>query len=424
MRAFIHSYFNNLSGLETSNLRKSIKFILLFLFAVFLFWFFGRNLDWQEVGASLRAANPFYVALATLVICFGYFLRAKRWQVLLEPITETSLKELFATTTVGFAAVFFVGRMGEMVRPMWLPMRDKRVRPSAALVTLLLERVFDLTALICFFSVNLIWFNVPAGRESEFGYIKLIGYLMLAAAIMSFAGLTIYQRYSVYFIGLAERLTDRKFIPRRLRRIFISLLKQLAAALQILKNWREIVSVFFWTTMLWLSIAVPTWLVILAFDLPVKVGLSDALFVMGFAAIGSLIPTPGGAAGAFHAATAGGLLFLNISTKDAAAVSIVMHLVYFAPALIFGFYYFFHGDISIAQFRSLLSSENAVEEIEEGEMLEGEKRRKGEEEKEVSSSKSQVPSENEATGDRNFAKSEGQRTTDKIANRKSQIENI
>ena len=350
--------------MESNGLRKSLKFILLFLFAVFIFWFFGRNLNWQEVGESLRKANLLYVALATLIICFGYFLRAKRWQVLLEPITETSIKDLFATTTVGFAAVFFVGRMGEIVRPMWLPMLDKKVRPSAALVTLGLERIFDLAALICFFSVNLIWFNVPVGRESEFGYIKLIGNLMLAAAVGFFLGLIIYQRYSAYFIGLAERLTDRKFIPRRLRRIFLSLMRQLAASLQILKNWREIVSVVFWTMMLWLSIAVPTWLVILAFDLPVKVTLSDSLFIMGFAAIGSLIPTPGGAAGAFHAATAGGLLFLNISTKDAAAVSIVMHLVYFAPALIFGFYYFFHGDISLAQFKELLSGEHAAEEVE------------------------------------------------------------
>jgi hypothetical protein len=88
---------------------------------------------------------------------------------------------------------------------------------------------------------------------------------------------------------------------------------------------------------------------------------------MFWAAMGSLIPTPGGAAGAFHAVTAGGLIFLNVPAQDAAAVSILMHLVYFAPALIFGFYYLFHGDISIAQFRSLLSSEHAVEEIEEGE---------------------------------------------------------
>jgi len=364
MREFIHSYFNDFSGLETSNLRKSIKFILLFLFAIFLFWFFGRNLDWNEVGASLRAANPLYVVLATLVICFGYFLRAVRWKVLLEPITKTSLKELFATTTVGFAAVFFIGRAGEIVRPMWLPMRDKRVRPSAALVTLLLERIFDLAALICFFSVNLIWFDAPAGHEKEFGYVKLIGNIMLACVVVGFIGLFIYQRFAARIIRLTEKLTDRKFFPRRIRRILLSLLRQLAAALRILKNWREIVSVVFWTFMLWLSIAVPTWLVILAFDLPVSIGLGGAMFVMFWASMGSLIPTPGGAAGAFHAVTAGGLIFLNVPAKDAAAVSIVMHLVYFAPALIFGFFYLFHGDISIAQFRALLSSENAVEEVE------------------------------------------------------------
>jgi hypothetical protein len=77
-----------------------------------------------------------------------------------------------------------------------------------------------------------------------------------------------------------------------------------------------------------------------------------------------VVPTPGGAAGAFHAATAGGLIFIGIAQNDAAAVSIAMHLVYFAPAVIFGLYYFFHGDISFSRFKSLLSSEHAVEEIE------------------------------------------------------------
>ncbi|RMG00158.1 MAG: hypothetical protein D6735_14090, partial [Acidobacteria bacterium] len=109
-------------------LRKYVKFSLLFLLAVLIIWFFGRNLDWAEVNRSLRKANVYYLALAVAIISFGYWLRAKRWQVLLSPITESSMKELFATTTVGFAAVFLVGRMGEIVRPMWLPMRDKRVR--------------------------------------------------------------------------------------------------------------------------------------------------------------------------------------------------------------------------------------------------------------------------------------------------------
>ncbi len=350
-------------------MRKSLKFILLFLFAVFIFWFFGRNLDWQEVSQSLRKANAFYLIAAVLVICLGYLLRAKRWQVLLAPITETSLKELFATTTVGFAAVFLVGRIGEIVRPMWLPMRDRRVRPSTALITLGVERIFDLASLICFFAVNLLFFNAPAGRETEFGYVKMVGNLMLAGVAVGFAALYFYQKFSERFIEWFERASDKKFIPKKVQRVFLSLLRQLATSLQVLKDWREIVAVVFWTILLWFSIAVPTWLVIIAFDLPLS--FSDSLFVMGWAAIGSIVPTPGGAAGAFHAATAGGLIFLNVGSEQAAATSIAMHLVYFAPAVIFGIYYFLHGDMSVARFKSLLSSEHAEEEILEEEERKG-----------------------------------------------------
>ena len=178
-------------------MRKNLKFILLLLFAVFIFWFFGRNLDWRQVIDSVGRARAIYVTAAVLIICLGYLLRAKRWQVLLEPITETSLKELFATTTVGFTAVFFIGRTGEIVRPMWLPMRDKRVRPSAALVTLVVERIFDLAAIICFFSVNLIWFSSPIGRETEFAYIQQVGYLLLVGVAVGFIGLIIYQRFKI-----------------------------------------------------------------------------------------------------------------------------------------------------------------------------------------------------------------------------------
>lgn len=343
-------------------MRKSLKFIVLFLFAVFIFWFLGRNLNWTEVSQSLREANAFYLTSAVLIICLGYWLRAVRWKVLLEPITETSLKELFATTTVGFAAVFLVGRMGEIVRPMWLPMRDRRVRPSAALITLGVERIFDLASLVCFFSLNLIWFDVPAGREKELAYVKFVGNLLLIGVAVGFICLYFYQKYSPVVIAWAERFIDRKIIPRRIQQVIISLLKQLAASLLVLKSAREIALVVFWTILLWLSIAVPTWLVLLAFNIPLT--FSDSLFIMGFAAIGSIVPTPGGAAGAFHAATAGGLIFLNVDKDQAAATSIAMHLVYFAPAIGFGLYYFLHGDISVARFKSLLSNEHAVEEVE------------------------------------------------------------
>ncbi|MEQ1606634.1 MAG: lysylphosphatidylglycerol synthase transmembrane domain-containing protein [Pyrinomonadaceae bacterium] len=342
-------------------MRKYLKFILLSLFAVFLLWFFARNLDWREVGSILRTANPFWLCLAFVGICLGYFLRAVRWQVLLAPITPASLRELFATTTVGFSAVFLVGRAGEIVRPMWLPMRDRRVRPSAAVVTIFVERVFDLASLISFFSISLIWFRPPLGREADFASIEWAGNLMLACVVAGIVGLLIYHWYSHVFIGWMSRLTDHKFVPKRLREMIMSLMEQLATALNILKSPKEIFLASFWTLALWLSIALPTWFVILAFDL--KMGFVDSIFVMGVASLSSLIPTPGGAAGAFHGATANSLMLLSVEREQAFAVSIIMHLIYFVPAVFFGLYYLFHGDISIERFRSLLSSENAEKEI-------------------------------------------------------------
>ena len=336
-------------------MKNYLKFIFLLLIALFILWFFGRNLDWREVSQTLGQARAGYLIPAFLIICFGYLLRAVRWQVLLEPITKSSLRELFAATTVGFSVILIIGRTGELARPMWLAMRDRRVRPSAALVTLGVERIFDLASLICFFAVNLLFFDAPAGREAEFRYVKLIGNLMLAGTVCGFIGLIIFQRNAPKLIALTERAMEKIRLPQRVRAIILSILKQLTAALGILRDWREIFWVSFWTLCLWLAIAIPTWLVLLAFDLPISFG--GSLFVMGWAAIGSVVPTPGGAAGAFHAATAGGLIFLNVEHEKAAAAAIVMHLVYFSPAVVFGFYYFLRGDISIAGIKGLLSGE-------------------------------------------------------------------
>jgi hypothetical protein len=90
---------------------------------------------------------------------------------------------------------------------------------------------------------------------------------------------------------------------------------------------------------------------------------------MGWALVGSLVPTPGGAAGAFHAATAAGLIFLGVTRDKAAAVSIVMHLVDFGPALFFGLYYLLRGDISLARLRSRASTEAVEHAVEDENIL-------------------------------------------------------
>jgi uncharacterized protein (TIRG00374 family) len=291
-----------------------------------------------------------------LIICLAYLLRAFRWAALLKPLSAARLSDLFAATTIGFSGVFLVGRAGEFVRPVVLSMRDPRVRPSASLVTILVERIYDSTAVSLMFALNLIWFKPPLSLEVSFDRVRLAGFGLLLGTIFGIAFLAWFRKRSATVIDFCRRLFNRwHSVPERLTRLVLRLLEQLAQALRVLVNLAELAQTIGWTALLWLGIAAANLLVMRAFHL--QVGLSETIFVLGWSLVGSLVPTPGGAAGAFHAATAAGLLFLGIKKETAAALSIVLHLVDFGPALLFGLFYFIRGDLSLARLRSLISPE-------------------------------------------------------------------
>ncbi len=349
---------------NTRNYRKYLEFAALCLLATLLLWWFGRNLDWTEVRRALAGSDPYLLAAAVLIVCLIYLSRSFRWGALLRPLTPARLADLFAATAIGFSSVFLVGRAGEFVRPVVLSMRDPRIRPSASLVTILVERIYDLTAVALMFSINLIWFRPPVTFEVSFDQVRLAGFGLLGAIVLGIAFLAWFRTRSSTVIEFFERLFARwRFIPRALANLILRVLEQLARALRVLVNVRELAETIGWTAITWFGIAAANLLVMRAFHL--RVGFPETIFVLGLSLLGSLVPTPGGAAGAFHAATAAGLLFLGVQKETAAALSIVLHLVDFGPALLFGLFYVIRGDLSFTKLRTLISPhpvEQAVEE--------------------------------------------------------------
>lgn len=353
-------------------MRKHLKFIILLLLAVLILWWFGRNLNWEEVGRSVRSADWRLLALGVVAVSSTYLLRAYRWRTLLAPLTEARLRPLFAATTIGFGAVFVFGRAGEVVRPVVLPLYDRRVKPTASFVTIMVERLCDVVAVVVLFALNLLWFPAPAGREAQLAGVRTAGLLLLIIALVGVAALVWFERRSKRAIHwLDVRLKRWRFVPNRLAHAMTHLLEQLAGALRILANPRELAITICWTAVIWLVNILSNWFVILAFGLPF--GLKETIFVMGWSLVGSLVPTPGGAAGAYHAATAAGLIFLyqeqNLAAvNEAAAVSIFLHLVAFSPALLWGLYYFLRGDVSFKRLQRLTTGEEIEHAIEEDEL--------------------------------------------------------
>ena len=351
-----------------STTRKYVEFGAFSLLAIAILWWFGRHLDWTQVRIAVGRANPYLLGLALVVICSTYFLRAARWGALLAPLSPAGMRNLFIATTVGFGALFLFGRMGEVVRPLVLPMRDPKIRPSASFVTIMVERIYDMLAVVVLFASNLIWMKPPANAVIEFDRVRFVGIFMLVAVLIGVFMMTLFRRNSQAVIDRVKNILGRRsFIPSRLTRAVISILEQLARALRVLVNARELAVTIGWTVALWVGIALGNWLVLRAFGL--HFGITETVFVLGWALVGSLVPTPGGAAGAFHAATAGALIFLGIGRETAAAISIVLHLVDFGPALIVGLVYILRGDVNIRNLRSITSTETVEHSIEDEPIL-------------------------------------------------------
>jgi hypothetical protein len=78
---------------------------------------------------------------------------------------------------------------------------------------------------------------------------------MLAAAI-SVLCRDYYQRKSEPIIGWFARINRSKVHSRPPFAHFPELLRQLATSLKVLRSWREIFLVCFWTVLLWFAISI------------------------------------------------------------------------------------------------------------------------------------------------------------------------
>lgn len=343
--------------------RKYLEFAALLFLAVAIIWWFGRRLDWAQVKLAVQRSDWRLILLGAGIVLLGYLWRAIRWQTLLAPLTKASLREIWIATTVGFGAVLLIGRAGEVVRPVVLPMRDKRVRPAASFVTIMVERLYDTIAVVSIFALNLLWLRPSDGASEAFGRARTIGWLLVTLlGVVVFLLIWFKRRSPSVVRWLDGKLHGRSRLATRLKRALLSTLEQLATALGVMSDVRQLAISVGLSVLLWGSVALGNLMVCRAFGLPF--GVSQILFVMGWSMVGSAVPTPGGAAGAFHAATGAALVLLGVAREQAAAVAIVLHLVDFAPAAVFGLFYFLRGDINITRLRALISVrsvEHAVE---------------------------------------------------------------
>ncbi len=186
-------------------------FLMVALLVVFL-W----NVNFKEVGQSLESANPWWLLLAGCLALLSYWLRAIRIILLLRPVGKVRQSTANLSTAVGYAAMSLLpARMGDLVRPAIISRRDT-LPFSAALASILTERLFDMWTIIVgflLFSLAPPTMNLSSEALRILDMLELTGWVLGIGVVAGSLVLLGLFRYQERFVRVLT-WPVRRFVPR------------------------------------------------------------------------------------------------------------------------------------------------------------------------------------------------------------------
>lgn len=337
-------------------MRAAVRTILATALAVGLLAFFVRNADLTRVWHEMRAARPEMLALAVLVTIGMYFVRAERWQYLLEPLGHTRFWVAFKTTVIGFAATMVLpARAGEVLRP-YLLARREGLPATAAFATIVVERILDLAAVLILLAVYLIIFGEDAARAAP----ALYRAMAIGGTVMGVASLAIIAMMFM-MAGHPERLHAlvlriERVVPARLARIVAGFARTFADGLAVVRRPRRLILALGWSLVLWIMIAAYAWLVALGFGIVFP--FTGSFLLSAMLVVGVTVPTPGGVGGVHEAFRLGVTSFFGADNDAAVGAAIVMHAITMLLVTLGGFWFAMRDGLTMGNLKTIEAEVN------------------------------------------------------------------
>ncbi|MEZ4752871.1 MAG: lysylphosphatidylglycerol synthase transmembrane domain-containing protein [Bdellovibrionota bacterium] len=165
---------------------KLFQFLIGIAISAILVIWMCRVLDWTAVWESLKNAAYLPLIPALLIIWLHFVLRAFRWKLLLPLDANISIRDLFDAIMLGNFANFVLPlRAGEIIRP-GMVSRISKVSFSACFVSVVIERFFDLSTVLIFFSILLQFIpSVPAWVHQgayTLGFLSIVLFVFIIAS--------------------------------------------------------------------------------------------------------------------------------------------------------------------------------------------------------------------------------------------------
>ncbi len=275
-----------------------------------------RGVEWDLVWSSFGKVRWSYMILYFLVLFVNQSLRSFRWEILLRPLLRIGQKTLFPVTSVGQMVLLLLpARTGELGRP-YLLSQKQPIAMSAALATIVVERILDVITILVFI-IFVSFSDVLPPWVTQAGYIAMA----LMAGILSCLFLLIIK--DQWVAQTAERILSpfSQRVVDRIRNFILSF----SQGARILTHWRVMLAAFLFSLGLWGSAALLNYVMFFAFALPLS--LIAALVLVITVDLGLMIPAAPGFVGSFQFLHVVTLALFGIGREEALSLSLLAHIL-------------------------------------------------------------------------------------------------
>ena len=319
--------------------------------AALLMWLAMRGVDGPALATAIGRARPFDMVLVVLLTVAMYWVRAARWRLLLPPLREARLLDLFSITNIGFMAGLAIPRAGEILRP-YLASRRYGVPVTAGFASIVLERLMDLVTVLFLLFAYMFVLPRPAMERSD----AIMDTLRVGAAVAFLSALAGFGFLAALRVkdGFAQRLLGRGLglLPASVGTKVRGLVDSFIAGLDVFGSstaqWARLAGE---SLLLWLLIALIIHRNSMAFGFAIP--FHTAFLIIAFLTVGVAIPTPG-MVGGFHASYTLALTAIyGIPRDQTVAAGLVLHALQNIPVLILGLAFLGREGLSFSSVRRI-----------------------------------------------------------------------
>lgn len=313
-----------------------------------------------DVKDSFARANYLTLPLMLLGLFLFFWLKAVRWRLLLEPVRSFETREVAPAMMIGFMGNNLVpAHLGEFMRAYVLG-REFGVSKTAVLSSVVLERVFDVIAILLLLAVSLVFVKELPPEYTSYS-------LIIAAA--AFAGLLVLGAYVVWtdlFVRIAERFL--RYLPESIGSKLAEILEAGAAGLHSLRSPRLVIGITVTSVAQWAINGLTAYCAVLSFGQSLP--LLASFFVIFIIAIGVTVPSTPGFFGVVQYCFWLGVRPFGVDQADAFAASVYYHLSQYIPVTLVGLYFLSRSGLKLTQVEQ--AAEQTAEDLEQAETLERE----------------------------------------------------